>query len=348
MESMENGNGVCDTVDENGVDVPLRSISNGATDDVSSSSVDHVSGEMSELIFLGSGSSTGVPSPICLMQPTQPPCFVCHSAMEGPPELNRNYRCNPSLLINYLHEDGSRRYIQIDAGKNFKEQVLRWYIPYKVPRLDALILTHEHADAILGLDDIRGVQAYSSHNNIEPMPIFLTQRTMESIHQKFPYLVRRPLKEGEEVRRVAQLDWRVIEASFSRFEAAGLDIMPLPVMHGEDYISLGFLFGRKSLVVYISDVSRIPPSTEQEIFSAGAIEILVLDCLYKKGPHNTHFCWDESLKAVKRLRPKRAFFVGMTHEFFHERENAELADWSKREGIEVQLAHDGLRIPVEI
>jgi hypothetical protein len=47
-------------------------------------------------------------------------------------------RCNPSLLISFKHDDGQRRYIQIDAGKDFKEQVLRWFVPYKIPRLDAV------------------------------------------------------------------------------------------------------------------------------------------------------------------------------------------------------------------
>jgi phosphoribosyl 1,2-cyclic phosphodiesterase len=132
----------------------------------------------SELIVLGSGSSTGVPSPLCLINPQDPPCYVCHSAVQGPPELNHNYRCNPSLVISFKHDDGQQRYIQIDAGKDFKEQVLRWFVPYKIPRLDALILTHEHADAILGLDNIRGVQPYSANNEIPPMPVYLSQHTM--------------------------------------------------------------------------------------------------------------------------------------------------------------------------
>lgn len=120
-------------------------------------------------------------------------------------------RCNPSLLISYMGNDGERRYIQIDAGKNFKEQVLRWFVPYKIPRLDAvslfllfypvpfvkaqhisvrvlitwgllgvqLILTHEHADAILGLDDVRGVQPFNVNNDIPPMPVFVAQHTMD-------------------------------------------------------------------------------------------------------------------------------------------------------------------------
>ena len=100
-------------------------------------------------------------------------------------------------------------------------------------------------------------------------------------------MVKKKLKEGEDVRRVAQLDWRIIESDLQiPFTTSGLEFVPLPVIsssgfscilfcyafflilysyqviHGEDYICLGFLFGRKSKVAYISDVSRFPPSTE--------------------------------------------------------------------------------------
>ncbi|KAJ7561519.1 hypothetical protein O6H91_03G031400 [Diphasiastrum complanatum] len=325
--------------------------SNGVPPAGSSSSSSCVPSGRSELIILGSGSSTGVPSPMCLLQPSDPPCKVCHSAMAAPPEHNKNYRCNPSLLINYMREDGHRRFIQIDAGKSFKEQVLRWFPRYNIPRLDALILTHEHADAILGLDDIRGVQPYNPFNMIEPMPVFLSRHTMDSVEMKFPYLVQKSLKEGQEIRRVAQLQWHVIKSSsMASFEAAGLQFISLPVMHGEDYVSLGFLFGKKSKIAYISDVSRIPLEIENVISKQGAgpVDVLILDTLYKEGTHNTHFCLPQSLEAVKRLCPKKAFFVGMTHEFDHELVNEELGRWSEREGIEVQLAYDGLRILVDL
>uniref|UniRef100_A0A7I4DFZ0 Metallo-beta-lactamase domain-containing protein n=1 Tax=Physcomitrium patens TaxID=3218 RepID=A0A7I4DFZ0_PHYPA len=318
----------------------------------------------SELIVLGSGSSTGVPSPLCVINPTDPPCNVCRMAMEGPHELNPNYRCNPSLLISYLHNDGQRRYIQIDAGKDFKEQVLRWFIPYKIPRLDALILTHEHADAMLGLDNVRGVQPVNFKNDIPPMPVFVTQHTMDSVALKFPYLASKKRKEGEELRRVAQFDWRVIEPSIdTRFQAGGLTFTPLPVYHGEDYICLGFLFGEKTRVAYISDVSRIPTRTEHVIskeqggqvdllfvdtngvglpggishmaaiakYGAGQVDFLFLDSLYKETPHNTHMTFPESLKVIKKLQPKRAFLIGMTHEFEHDLDSKILAEWSARE-----------------
>eukprot|EP00897_Mesotaenium_endlicherianum_P003849 jgi/Mesen1/3492/ME000197S02509 len=302
----------------------------------------------SELLFLGSGSSTGVPTPSCVINPTNPPCAVCHKAMTGSPKHNRNYRCNPSLMIDYAHEDGSRRYIQIDAGKCFREQVLRWFTHFSIPKIDALVLTHEHADAILGLDDIRGVQSSGPPGPPSPLPVFLTQHCMDSIAMKFPYLLPREKVAGAEFRRVAQIDWQLIaEASSSTFSAAGLDMTPLPVMHGEDYISLGFLFGKRECVAYVSDVSRIPPEVEQ-LEGRGAVDLLILDSLYKGARHNTHICFAESLEIIRRLRPKRAYLIGMTHEFDHEETSEELRAWSEKEGINVQLSYDGLRVPVDL
>ncbi|XP_042483758.1 putative hydrolase C777.06c [Macadamia integrifolia] len=216
-----------------------------------------------------------------------------------------------------------------------------------------IILTHEHADAVLGLDDIRAVQPFSPMNDIDPTPIYLTQFSMGSVAVKFPYLVQKKLKEGQEIRRVAQLDWKIIEGDCDKpFVASGLQFVPLPVMHGEDYVSLGFLFGEKYRVAYISDVSRFPPSTEYVISKSGAgqLDLLILDTntLYKKVSRSVHFCLPQTLDAVKRICPKRALLVGMSHEFDHQKDNEALMEWSRREGILVQLAQDGLRIPIEL
>ncbi|KAI0501346.1 hypothetical protein KFK09_016290 [Dendrobium nobile] len=302
---------------------------------------------VSSLIFLGTGCSSAVPNARCLLLPTDPPCEVCSQSLFLPPEKNPNYRCNTSLLIDYVDENGVHKYILIDVGKTFREQVLRWFTHHKIPCVDSIILTHEHADAVLGLDDIRAVQPFSPTNEIDPTPIYLTQHAMESLAEKFPYLVKKKLKEGEEVRRVAQLDWRIIESDCAKpFISSGLEFVPLPVMHGEDYVCLGFLFGKQSRIAYISDVSRFPATTEHLISKAGGgqLDLLILDTLYKKGSHNTHFCLQQSLDAVNRIRPKQALFIGMTHDFDHHKDNKALAEWSNREGIPVQLAHDGMRI----
>ncbi|KAF2908843.1 putative hydrolase C777.06c [Oryza sativa Japonica Group] len=305
----------------------------------------------SSLVFLGTGCSSAVPNARCLIQPPDPPCAVCSQSLSVPPELNPNYRCNTSLLIDYCQDEVTHKYILIDVGKTFREQVLRWFIHHKIPCVDSIILTHEHADAILGLDDVRIVQPFSPTNDIEPTPIYLSQFAMNSIAQKFPYLVRKKLKEGEEVRRVAQLDWRVIESDLQKpFVTSGLEFVPLPVIHGEDYVCLGFLFGRKSKVAYISDVSRFPPSTEHAISKSGEgqLDLLILDCLYRTGSHNVHLCWDQTLDAVKRICPKRALLIGMTHEMDHHKDNETLEEWSRREGIDVQLARDGLRVYIDL
>eukprot|EP00850_Spirogloea_muscicola_P024242 SM000513S17639 [mRNA] locus=s513:489:3125:+ [translate_table: standard] len=258
------------------------------------------------------------------------------------------------MLVDYAGGGGGgrRTRILVDAGKNFKEQVLRWFPRYGIRGIDALLLTHEHADAILGLDDVRGVQPWDAHNNIPPMPVFLSQHSMDSVKEKFPYLVKKPLASGQEVRRVAQLDWRVIDASVAApFDVEGLTVTPLPVMHGEDYVCLGFLFGAaRQRVAYISDVSRIPPETDavlQPAASGSPLDILILDCLFKKrASHNTHLCYPQSLEVIKRLRPKKALLIGMTHEFDHDEVSAELNIWSASHGIDVKLSHDGMRIPV--
>ncbi|KAF7120742.1 hypothetical protein RHSIM_Rhsim13G0117600 [Rhododendron simsii] len=315
----------------------------------------------SAVIFLGTGCSNSVPNARCLIQPSDPPCQVCLSSLSLLPDRNPNYRsdtiglqmnrCNTSLLVDFCGRDGEHHYVLIDVGKTFREQVIRWFTFHKIPRIDSIVLTHEHADAVLGLDDIRAVQPHSPTNDIAPTPIYLTQEAMDSVGMKFPYLVQKKLKEGQEVRRVSQLEWKIIENDCKKpFVASGLELVPLPVMHGEDYICLGFRFGENCKVAYVSDVSRILPTTEHYISESNGqqLDLLILDTLRKEGSHNVHFCLPQSLDAVKRLRPKRALLIGMSHEFDHHKDNEFLREWSTREGIPVQLAHDGLRIPVDL
>ncbi|KZV58273.1 hypothetical protein F511_01124 [Dorcoceras hygrometricum] len=312
----------------------------------------------SALIFLGTGCSSAVPNAMCLIQPSHTSCHVCSQSLSLPPERNPNYRCNTSLLIDYCGDAGEHKYILIDVGKTFREQVLRWFTFHKIPLVDSIILTHEHADAILGLDDIRSVQPFSPTNDIDPTPIYLSQYAMESIAVRFPYLVQKKPKPGQEVRRVAQLDWRIIDSDCSKtFVASGLQFFPLPVS-----VLLYLLFYLlKPLVPYMPLVVTSYFQAWSSTFSdnqftflviskhgGGQLDLLILDTLYKKGSHNTHFCFPQTLDAVKKISPKKALLVGMTHEFDHHKDNEFLMEWSRREGISVQLAYDGLRIPITL
>ncbi|PPR85734.1 hypothetical protein GOBAR_AA34964 [Gossypium barbadense] len=80
----------------------------------------------------------------------------------------------------------------------------------------------------------------------------------------------------------------------------------------------------------------------------GQLDLLILDCLYKKGSHNVHLCLPQTLDALKRICPKRALLIGMTHDFDQHKDNEVLMEWSEREGIHVQLARDGLKIPIDL
>ncbi|XP_074267294.1 putative hydrolase C777.06c [Silene latifolia] len=308
----------------------------------------------SALIFMGTGCSSGVPSLRCLIQPSHPPCRVCSQSLITPPQFNPNYRCNTSLLIDYCQKNGEHSYILIDMGKTFREQVLRWFTLYKIPRLDSVLLTHEHADAVHGLDDIHSVNQFGVTNSISPLPIYATQECVDSVLSRFPHLSMEADKKGRVQRQESPpVDWRIIEGQYENpFVASGLQFNPLPVMHGEDYVSLGYLFGDKCKVAYVSDVSRFPSSTESVISESGGgqLDLLILDTNtihLIEGP-STHLCFPKALDAVKKIRPKSALLIGMNHAYDHDRINASLMDWSQREGVPVQLAYDGLRIPIEL
>lgn len=312
----------------------------------------------SSLIFLGTGCSGALPDARCLIQPSEPPCTVCSTALSLPPDRNPNYRCNTSLLVDYCHDDGTHRYILIDVGKTFREQVLRWFVHHEVPSIDSVILTHEHADAVLGLDDLWVALPSCQRNGSAKVPVFLTQFTMDSVAARFPNLVEQKLQGIDDFARPAQLHWTIIEGDVDKpFVASELEFWPLPVMHGEDYVCLGFLFGRKARVAYLSDVSRILPRTEHAISKSGTatgqgqLDLLILETnrLHGAGDgRSCHLTLSQSLDAVKRIRPKRALLIGMNHEFEHHRENQLLARWSCRERIPVQLAHDGLRVFIDL
>ncbi|KAM2582542.1 hypothetical protein TB1_004669 [Malus domestica] len=100
-------------------------------------------GGRSALIFLGTGCSGSVPNAMCLIQASDP-CHVCAQALSIPPDQNPNYRCNTSLLIDRCGSDGNHSYILIDVGKTFREQVLRWFTRYKIPRVDSVSFVCAH------------------------------------------------------------------------------------------------------------------------------------------------------------------------------------------------------------
>lgn len=250
------------------------------------------------LTFLGTGTSTGVPTLACR-------CAVCRSSDP------HDQRTRPSLLLEY---DG--RVVVIDTSPDFRQQALR----QNLQRLDAVVFTHDHADHIMGLDDVR---VFYFRQQV-PIPIYADERTMTSIRRVYKYIFDQDYPYGG----LAKLDPHLIEGPF---ELWGANLIPLQVFHGELPV-LGFRFGRAA---YVTDFSSIPDST---VALLEGLDVLILDALRHK-PHPSHSTVEQSLEWVNRLKPERAFFTHIAHELSHESTNATLPP-------QVRLAYDGLSLEV--
>jgi len=202
----------------------------------------------SKFIFVGCGSSTGTPKLSCLRSDPVD-CKICVEALQ-PGNLNR--RRNPSILIQWKGKN-----ILIDCGKTFRESILSTIVEHNVRKLDAVIITHGHADALLGMDDLR---EFTELNSDQPIPIYFRTQDLKTIQNVFPYLYDTAKATGSGF--VSQLKFISFDES-KPFYVLGLKITPLVVEHGPNNTALGFKFGR---VVYLSDVSKILEKAKELIF----------------------------------------------------------------------------------
>ncbi|HIE52815.1 MAG TPA: MBL fold metallo-hydrolase [Armatimonadetes bacterium] len=251
-----------------------------------------------EIVVLGSGTSTGVPVIGC-------ECEVCRSTHP------KNKRTRPSLLLR-----AGERAVLIDAGPDFRQQALReglWH-------LDAVVLTHAHADHLLGLDDLR----VFNFRQQAPLPLYGSPATLATVQQMFAYAFEAP-SEGSSI---PQFVLHPIEGPFT---VAGLPFLPLPVWHGE----MEVLAFRVYDFAYVTDVSLIPARVVDQL---KGLDLLILDALRYR-PHPTHFSLTEALEVVATLRPRCTYLTHLTHHFDHETVNAQLPSG-------VKLAYDGLRLEI--
>lgn len=281
-------------------------------------------------VFLGTGTSERVPRVTCLSK--QPPtCQVC---IDSQRPGSKNYRRNTSLLIQAKATDGSQKNIVIDAGKSFYEACMEWFPKFGVTSLDAVVLTHSHADAISGLDDLRDW----TNNTRVSMPLFVRNQDMPTLSKTHFYLVDTATKMSGG--GVAQLD--IIQTDDAPFDVLGVEFTPLPVEHGSGFTANGYRIGN---ICYITDVSAIPETTKKLMEGC---ELLVLDALRPGRTHGSHLTLEEAVEIAKEVRAPRTLFTDMTHDIEHEEVNAELTKLKASEGLDVQLAYDGLSFEAEV
>jgi riboflavin kinase/FMN adenylyltransferase len=257
-----------------------------------------------KVTILGSGTSMGVPSLACH-------CPVCTSK---DPHDNR---LRPSLL---LSRNGQN--VVIDTTPDFRQQALR----VGLDRLDAILLTHGHADHILGFDDIRPFNIRQK----SALPVYGNEETFRIIRRAFAYV----FDDTPTHSTVPSVDLHVVNGPF---ELMGLQFVPIPLLHG-DLEVLGFRFGRAA---YLTDFSALPPASGALLED---LDDLIIDAL-RDAPHPMHQTVEQALALIEKLKPRRAWFTHIAHDLGHAETNNRLRTLGLRH---VQLAYDGLQFDVRV
>lgn len=255
-----------------------------------------------EFILLGTGTSVGVPVIGC-------GCRVCRSSN---PKNNRT-RCSAIIGL----PEGN---LLIDTPPDLRTQLLR----EGVGIAHAVVFTHEHADHIFGLDDLR----LFPFRIKAPVPLYCEPLVEARIRKSYDYAFND--KPESHPGAVPKLVFRSI--GLDPFEILGARVRPLRLFHGARYEVLGFRIGN---IAYCTDTNSIP---EESFAVLEGVEFLILDAL-RFDPHPTHFNLDGALEAASRISAKRTYLTHLSHDFDHDLMDRYLPP-------RVELAYDGLRLPL--
>ena len=243
--------------------------------------------------ILGSGTSHGVPMIGC-------DCAVCRS--DNP----KNRRTRTSALV-----QANGRTVLIDTPPELRVQALANGLRH----VDAVFITHTHADHIFGMDDVRRFNDISGAE----MPIYGDRRTLKDIRRIFRYIFVKTQQGGGKPRVV-------LHEVAEDFELFGMRVQSMRVWHGK----LAIRAFRFDDFAYVTDVNRIAPRTMARLHD---LKLLVLDAV-RLEPHATHYGLYEALDVIAKLRPERALITHISHRMDHDTVSRLLPPG-------VELAYDG-------
>jgi phosphoribosyl 1,2-cyclic phosphate phosphodiesterase len=250
-----------------------------------------------KLEFLGTGTSQGVPVIGCT-------CSVCASSDA------KDKRLRSSVLVTW-----NELSLLVDTGPDLRQQLLR----SGHDRIDAVLYTHEHADHIMGLDDIRAV----NFKHDRSMPLYATERVERAVRGVFGYAFTDHKYPG-----VPMVHFERI--GNGPFEVQGQTIIPIHAMHASMPVT-GFRFGD---LTYLTDVKTI---SKDELVKVRGSRVLVVNAL-RVAQHHSHLNFDEALALAAAVGAERTYFTHISHLLGTHAEVSKLLPES------VELAYDGLII----
>ena len=254
-----------------------------------------------KLTFLGTGTSVGVPMIGCA-------CETCSS------NDARDKRLRTGLMIE--HEGKT---VVVDISTDFRQQALR----AGLTKLDALLITHCHADHVFGLDDIRPINF--KHGAINT---YASKSTWSQIRRVFYYIFEAKHVGGG----LPQIMAHTI-LNYEAFDVCGLRVTPLPVIHGKGEVTAFRFSDGRADFAFVTDCNEI---SAQSLEHLKGLELLILDALRFK-PHPTHLHLEQSLAYIAQVQPRRTLLTHMSHDIKH-------SEASRNLPSNVELAYDELEV----
>lgn len=252
-----------------------------------------------KIIALGSGTSQGVPIVGCT-------CAVCLSTDR------QDKRLRSSIYI-----ETKEAKILIDIGPDFRTQFLN----NNLDSIDIVLITHEHNDHMIGLDDIRSINFIQKKS----IPIYAEERVSAQLKDRFSYAFNnnRP--------GLPQVELKNLKAN-DKFQFRDVSIQAVRIMHGR----LPIYAYKLNHLAYITDGSMIE---EASIELLKGTKILIINAL-RIDPHPTHFNLEEALNMIKQINPEIAYITHISHAM------GLTKDWSKLLPDNVYPLNDGMHIKI--